>query len=127
MKKKNLSLLLVLCSLGVMGCTPSKVQSESKNETKTVVGYMHIEESKVYFDEIEIITDKDTDKMEELGLTVENDLPNGYYFYNPSNKEEFLEGSYYRNVPLEEQTIPYFLEVNDGKVLSIREEFLYTQ
>lgn len=161
MKKTSLSILLALCSLGMMGCVPSKVQSEAENET--VVGYMCIEDNKVYFDEIEIITDKDTDKMKELGLTVENDLPNGYYFYNPSNeitmfelsdqtsytftdfdlhfvkdeegdriyettkKEEFLEGSYYCDVPLEEQTVPYFLEVSDGKVRSIREEFLYTQ
>ena len=159
MKKTSLSILLVLCSLSMIGCMASKMQSE----TETVVGYMYIEDNKVYLDEIEIITDKDTNKMEELGLTVENDLPNGYYFYNPSNettmfelsdqtlytftdfdlhfvkeeegnriyettrKEEFLEGSYYRDAPLEEQTIPYFLEVNDGKVLSIREEFLYTQ
>lgn len=30
------------------------------------------------------------------------------------------------DIPLFEQTIPYFIEVQDGKVISITEQFKYT-
>lgn len=51
----------------------------------------------------------------------------GKRIYTTTKKEEFLKASSYRDVPLEEQKIPYFLEVHDGKVISITEEFIYTQ
>lgn len=128
-----------------------------------MVGYIVVENNKIYLDEVEIVTREDENRMKELGLTVENDLPNGYHIYNPNvetvsfeltedtlytftdfnvlfvkeadgnriyettNKQEFLDGSSYQNIPLEEQKIPYFLDVYDGKVISITEEFLYTQ
>jgi len=51
----------------------------------------------------------------------------GKRIYTTTKKEEFLKASSYQNVSMEEQKIPYFLEVNDGKVISITEEFIYTQ
>lgn len=49
--------------------------------------------------------------------------------YHTTKKEEFLKhlAEYDLNdIPLFEQTIPYFIEVQDGKVISITEEFRYT-
>ena len=49
--------------------------------------------------------------------------------YHTIKKEEFLKhlAEYDLNdIPLFEQTIPYFIEVQDGKVISITEEFKYT-
>lgn len=51
----------------------------------------------------------------------------GKRIYTTTKKEEFIKGSSYRDVPLAEQKIPYFLELHDGKVISITEEFIYTQ
>ncbi len=48
--------------------------------------------------------------------------------YTTTNKNEFLKhlGEYNLNdIPLFEQKIPYFIEVQDGKVISITEEFKY--
>ncbi len=52
---------------------------------------------------------------------------NGERLYETTKLNEFLKGSSYHDIPLEEQRIPYFLEVYDGKVISITEEFIYTQ
>ncbi len=49
--------------------------------------------------------------------------------YITTKKDEFLKhlGEYNLNdIPLFEQTIPYFIEVQDGKVISIEEKFEYT-
>lgn len=49
--------------------------------------------------------------------------------YATTNKDEFLKhlGEYNQNdIPLFEQTIPYFIEVQDGKVISITEKFKFT-
>lgn len=49
--------------------------------------------------------------------------------YITTKKDEFLKhlGEYNLNdIPLSEQTIPYFIEVQDGKVISIEEKFEYT-
>ena len=49
--------------------------------------------------------------------------------YHTTKKDDFLKhlGEYDLNgIPLFEQTIPYFIEVQDGKVISITEEFKFT-
>ena len=49
--------------------------------------------------------------------------------YTTTKKEEFLQylGEYNLNdTPLSEQKLPYFIEVRDGKVISITEKFKYT-
>lgn len=49
--------------------------------------------------------------------------------YTTTKKDEFLQylGEYNSNdMPLSEQTLPYFIEVKDGKVISITEKFKYT-
>lgn len=51
--------------------------------------------------------------------------------YETNNFMEFMEASAYQNLNLEDinlnqQYIPYFVEVLDGKVISIEEDFMYT-
>lgn len=49
--------------------------------------------------------------------------------YHTTKKDDFLKhlGEYDLNsIPLFEQTIPYFIEVQDGKVISITEQFKFT-
>lgn len=161
MKKLIASFILICIPLLVLGC--SSTTGTKETEPQKLTAYMHIEGNEVQLDEVEIITTDDTERMEELGLTVNNDLPSGYHIYNETadaasyqltdktkyiftdfnqllvdpevenrlyettSKEEFLEASSYSDVPLEEQKIPYFFEVLDGKVISITEQFIYTQ
>lgn len=49
--------------------------------------------------------------------------------YQTTKKEEFLKhlsGYNLNDIPLSEQKIPYFIEVRDGKVIGVKEEFKYT-
>ena len=49
--------------------------------------------------------------------------------YTTTKKDEFLKhlSEYNLNdIPLSEQKLPYFIEVKDGKVISITEKFKYT-
>jgi bla regulator protein BlaR1 len=51
----------------------------------------------------------------------------GSRLYSTTKKAEFLKHlGVLNDIPLSEQTIPYFIEVQDGKVISITEEFQYT-
>jgi len=53
--------------------------------------------------------------------------PDGKRQYTTTKKEEFLKHLGKLNTfPLSEQKIPYFVQVQDGKIISITEEFLYT-
>jgi hypothetical protein len=47
--------------------------------------------------------------------------------YETSEKQEFIEGSSYQNISLEQQRIPYYIVIQENQVISIREEFIYTQ
>lgn len=160
MKKLVTSFILICIPLLIFGCSKT-ITKEA--EPQQLSAYMHIEDNSVQLDVVEIVTTDDTDRIQDLGLTIKNDLPSGYNIYNQTadvasyqltdqtkyiftdfnqlfvepkvenrlyetvNKEEFLEGSSYSDVPLEDQKIPYFLEVFDGKVISITEKFIYTQ
>ena len=48
-------------------------------------GYIIIEDNILYIDPIELITTEDVDRITELGLNEQYDMPSGYYFYNPDN------------------------------------------
>lgn len=47
-----------------------------------LTGYITIEDGRVYLDEVEIITQEDAARIEELGLSYQRDLISGYYIYN---------------------------------------------
>ena len=159
MKKMALYCFLVLM---MTGCSKTELQ-EPQYKPESLVGYMAIEDDTLYVDGVEIFNIEDESRIKELGLNAENDLPNGYYIYNPTvevvsfeltddtvytftdyglvfvkevdgnrtyetnKKQEFLEASSYQDLSLEKQKIPYFVDVYAGKVISITEEFIYTQ
>lgn len=159
MKKRIILLLVMIYVLALAGCSPKQEQSEPES----LVGYIVIEDNTLYLDKVEIITLEDVERIKELGLHLESDLPNGYHIYNPdtekdtyelidetiynfvdfhllfvddedgdrayttTKKEEFIQhlSTSYSHVP-PAQTVPFFLEVKDGKVISITEEFKFT-
>lgn len=166
--KKFILFLCIIFSVMLYGCNTNvdKTNEVNKTEsTKVIEGYIFINDNKLYVDRVEFIKDSDTERMEEIGID-NNDMPNGYYIYNPTfeqeeynitndtaydfvdynmyyiNKEkadgdrkyrtnnidEFIKGSSYpEDITLEEQTIPYIIELQGNNVYSITEEFLYTQ
>lgn len=162
MKKFRFLLLSLLLGLTMTGCTKTGIP-EPEYKSESLVGYIVIKDNTLYLDEVEIVTREDNDRITELGLTIEHDLPDGYHIHNPiseiasfqltddtiytftdfnlhfikeadsnriyetTKKQEFLEASSYQDVILEEQKIPYFIVVDNGKVISITEEFIYTQ
>lgn len=62
-----------------------------------------ISDDKVTVDVIEYITDDDTERMKELDLT-EEDMPDGYYLYNPDEKTT--------EWTLDERTVYTFIDWN---------------
>lgn len=141
-------------------------QQEAISESKTLVGYIYIQDDVVMIDGVEIVTRDDEKRIDELQLVEEIDYPSGYYIHNESNEmhsyaliedtryiftdyaqryvdknvenriyetqnlAEFIEGSSYQHIPLEEieshkHDIPYFVEVIDGVAVSITEKFPY--
>lgn len=80
--KRFMALLLVTVFLaGITGCTSRKEHFSS--EPENIQGYMYIEGDTLYFDKVEIITTEDKERIAELGLTAEHDMPSGYHIYNP--------------------------------------------
>lgn len=49
------------------------------------IWYISIEKNTLYLDEVEWITNDNKDRIKELGLSQQNDMPSGYYLYNPSS------------------------------------------
>lgn len=81
MKKLLLVLLLGLVSIVFISCEQADEDNNSKN---LYIGHITIEENTLYLDEVEWITDENQDRITELELS-QDDMPNGYYIYNPSS------------------------------------------
>ena len=157
-KSGVLPLCLLVAVLLLSSCT-------APSETEVLSGYLVIRGDTLYFDQVEIIRTEDTQRIAELGLEEQRDMPDGFFIYNEkeeetaytltgetiytftdmellfvkeedgrrlyttTDKEEFLQhlGVYNLNdTPLSEQTIPYFIEIRNGKVISVKEEFEFT-
>ena len=162
MKKSIILFIIVLSLFLIIGCSNSEVK-QPETEEESLVGYMVIEDDNLYFDEVEIIRAEDKERIAELELKEQDDMPNGYYIYNvdtekqtyeltketaysfvdtdllfvknkdgdrvytTTKKEEFilhLNNSYSDSPPA--QKVPFFIEVKDGKVISITEKFEFT-
>lgn len=82
MKKIFIILLLGLVSLMFVSCKP--VDEDIKNKD-LYIGHISIEKNTLYLDEVEWITDENKDRIKELELSQQNDMPSGYYIYNPSS------------------------------------------
>ncbi len=162
MKKPTVYFFVVLSLFLIIGCSNTEVKLP-ETEEELLVGYMVIEDDNLYFDEVEIIRTEDRERIAELELKQQDDMPNGYYIYNvdtekqtydltketvysfvdtnllfeknkdgdrvytTTKKEEFilhLNTSYSDSPPA--QKVPFFIEVKDGKVISITEKFEFT-
>jgi hypothetical protein len=71
---------LLCAALVALSC--GSLVSCQAGERETLTGYITIQDGQVVLDEVEIITQEDTDRVEELGLTDQGDLIEGYFIYN---------------------------------------------
>ena len=79
MKRRMIILLVMVYVLVFAGCTPKQEQTEPES----LVGYIVIEDNTLYLDIVEIVMIEDIERIAELELNQNDDLPNGYYIYNP--------------------------------------------
>jgi len=87
-------LAVLLCTSlagGLIACTAdtgnNSVDGSDKNYSEKQIGYIHnfnTTNNSFEFDEIEWVTLDDTDRIKELNLNPDNDLPNGFYINNPT-------------------------------------------
>ena len=81
MKKIFIVLLIGLVSITFVSC---KQADEDNNNKDLYIGHISIEKNTLYLDEVEWITNENKDRIKELELSQQNDMPSGYYIYNPS-------------------------------------------
>lgn len=162
MKKSTVLFFIVLSLFLLIGCINTEVK-QPEIDSESLVGHIVIEGNALYLDKVEIITLEDVERIKELGLIQQSDLPNGYHIHNPdiekvtykltdetvynfvdfhllfvtdededrayttTKKEEFIQhlSTSYSDVP-PAQKVPFFIEVKDGKVISITERFEFT-
>jgi len=92
-------------------------------------GYMVIENNTLFFDEVEIITSDDVERITELGLIEQRDYPNGFYILHLNKgivEYELTDDTVYNFRYPPAQTVPFFIQVKDGKVISVSEELRFT-
>lgn len=78
--KSNLLKLVALISVLIL--LVSCNADENDDNKKLHIGYIKLEENVLYLDEVEWITDENKDRIKELDLSQQSDMPNGYYIFN---------------------------------------------
>lgn len=79
-------------------------------------------------DEYKITDDTEYDFVDFNLYYIDENKADGDRRYRTNNIDEFIKGSSYREeLPLEQQTIPYIIELHGEDVYCIKEELLYTQ
>lgn len=83
---KKIFTLLLVCIL-IFSLTACKETGNVGNdaEEKLYIGYVSLDGNTLKLDEFEFLTQENPDRLEELGISV-NDMPNGYYIYNESEE-----------------------------------------
>lgn len=103
MKKYTVLFFIVMSLLLVIGCSNTEVKV-TKTKEESLVGYMVIEDDKLHFDKVEIIREEDKERIAELGLNQQDDMPNGYYIYNEDTEKQTYE--------LTKETVYSFVDIN---------------
>lgn len=120
MKKLFVLLLIGIVSLIFASCKPADEVNSNKN---TYIGHINIENNTLYLDEIEWITNENKDRIKELGLSQDNDMPNGYYINNPSTDTisfEIAKDTVYSFIATED--LPFTNEGEDRNYSTTKKE-----
>ncbi|MGL4346168.1 MAG: hypothetical protein ACRCTE_13300 [Cellulosilyticaceae bacterium] len=111
---------------------PVELITTEQDERMNTLGLMPSDFPNGYYiyNEVEDLTSfsltEDTSyNFTDVGLIYSQDEENR--FYTTHNISEFINASSYQDKPLNEQKIPYKLQVYEDKIISISEEFALTQ
>lgn len=85
MKKVTLIISIVCMSILLIACKNAG-KSTVTGEVQSISGYAKIEENTLYFDQVEIVTSEDTERIEELSLDEQADYPSGYCIINEKSE-----------------------------------------
>ncbi len=139
-----LSLIVSTLVLGACSEDNSK-EEDSSGEKLVMVREFDLQSHSLIVDEVEWIEEKDKERIKELGLDVEKDLPTGYVIYNETDKAVSIqlsaEAEYFlinnENVSnpkkVDEKEFvshvmvvpgPYEMTVKDEKIIKIVEKYV---
>ena len=94
MKKKLLCCLSAVLLFSVSGCGKTEEQASAPPEEKTCyILSVDPEARTAVVDEMEVLSLEDTERLEELGLDPDKDLPSGFFLYNEEETPETVEFS----------------------------------
>lgn len=140
--------ILVMLSIIILGaCSDEETPKETDTPGKqlAIIKNYELSTRSLVLDEVEWIEESDKDRIKELGLDVEKDLPTGFVMYNETNEEstmkvaedaEFLlvnqENPSEPRVVDEKEFItyllgvkgPYYVTVEDNVVVKVEEKYM---
>ena len=146
--KISLFILALVVSTLVLGACSDDAKTEEVNdsgEMMVMVKQFDLQSNSLIVDEVEWIEENDKERIKELGLDIEKDLPAGYVVYNETDKAENIqlseEAEYflvdYDNLSspkqVEEKEFvshvmavpgPYEVTLKDGKIIKIVEKYI---
>lgn len=148
--KKSGWSMVVLVLLGIIllgACSEEETQkvAETPGEQLVIIKNYELSTRNLALDEVEWIEESDTDRIEELKLDAEKDLPTGFVIYNETKEEvsmklaedaEFLLVN--QENPSEPRAVdekefisyllavkgPYYVTVEDEEVVKIEEKYM---
>lgn len=131
------------------------VEDFAKTPESHFIGFImnfSVDEVSFHFDQVEWLTLNDTERLKELNINPENDMPNGYYIHNPQTYPMYCEvneetkytiinwgggdnpNDFHKSVNKEEfkeyldtylnRTPPFRIVTKDGYVQSITEQYV---
>lgn len=89
----SIAILLMLSVILLGACSEEETPKETNAPDELLANIMNFELSTrtLTLDEVEWIEEADTERIKELGLDVEKDLPTGFTIYNESNEETSIK------------------------------------
>ncbi|QUG42902.1 hypothetical protein KD050_06550 [Psychrobacillus sp. INOP01] len=144
---RSMAVLVMLSVILLGACSEETTPKETTSTGEQLAKIINYELSTrtLTLDEVEWIEESDTDRIKELGLDVEKDLPTGFVIYNETNEEssiklaedaEFLLVN--QENPSEPRAVdekefisyllavkgPYYVTVKDEVVVKIEEKYV---
>ncbi|WP_313893554.1 hypothetical protein [Psychrobacillus sp.] len=134
---------IIIGALLVSACSEEQKATRSEELLAYLKDYDEIA-GKLTFDEIEWVDHQDIERVKELGLDLESDLPSGFLIYNESEQTESLivsktveidivNGSNLQeplSIAIDEFSkiidrykVPFYLTIKDDEVVKISEKY----
>ena len=144
---RSMAVLVMLSVILLGACSEEETPkvTETPSEQLFIINNYELSSKNLVLDEVEWIEETNTDRIEELGLDVEKDLPTGFMIYNETEEEvsvNLAEDAEFFLVnqenPSEPRAVdakefisyllavkgPYYVKVKDDVVVKIEEKYM---